>query len=100
MRCAHVAASILCVFLLVSNLGAQQTTWSPLASTGTPSARSELGFDGDSLSGFYVAFGGFLATGFPTDETWTYDGAQTWTQVFPAQLPPARGGVRGAGWGW
>ncbi|RTE09831.1 cadherin-like beta sandwich domain-containing protein [Paenibacillus whitsoniae] len=57
----------------------------------SPSARggAQLAFDGEQL----VLFGGYTGSGnseTPLGDTWLWDGtAKTWTQVNPAQSPPA-----------
>lgn len=69
--------------------------WSPVNSTGTPSARAGFGMVYDPAIGAVVMFGGCTSGHYwnyscnATNETWTYAHG-VWTQLAPAVSPSAR----------
>src|SRR5690242_15684188 len=63
-------------------------TWTQLAPTVSPPARSYLAMAFDEASGKVLVFGGFSGSGYLND-TWTFDGA-TWTKIDTAISPAPR----------
>jgi len=68
-------------------------TWTKMAPITSPSARFLHAMVYDATTGLIVLFGGWLAEGTESNETWTYDlSANSWAKLAPAQSPSARFG--------
>jgi hypothetical protein len=65
-------------------------SWTQVTVNGpSPDARGNFGFVYDPVRQKAVLFGGFNSVAY--GDTWEYDSASdTWTQLFPANVPPAR----------
>lgn len=72
------------------------TQWTAVTTPVAPPPRVAACLVGDAARGTMVLTGGWFGAslGTPSD-TWTFDGS-TWTQRFPATVPPGRMGVGGA----
>ncbi len=66
-------------------------TWQQVASSLSPPARRDaaMSWYDSGVSSYVVLFGGSNGT-VPMNDTWRYDGAGRWTQLFPSPVPPAR----------
>ena len=68
------------------------STWIERAVSNAPPAREQAALAYDEVRQKVVLFGGSLTQQGPTlNDTWEWDG-ESWTQVLPAQAPPARRG--------
>src|SRR2546421_3827106 len=86
-----LAASTIGAAAVLPAQAADPLTWTKQAPTTAPASRSYFAMAYDSTSARTVMFGGQLANGTSTNETWEWDGSN-WTLKQPATSPSARNG--------
>ncbi len=90
LRPALTLSAAFGLLLLATPLTAQ-VTWTQLAPTTAPPARTKAQIAHSLVTGNYLLFGGIDPTQVYRNDTWTYDPlADAWTQENPTTMPPGR----------